>query len=152
MNPDSSSPDSKASQPHEGEQPDTAQSSTDQSNEGEQPDIAAENEFSDVRALLSDLEASLQTLKSRYTDVLSAKTRRSELIAQYNRTQSELSRHRTTQLKSELKELQQKIDEAEVTLESQLFSWSSLKEPFWMAVRFGGLGILIGWLLRSVAG
>jgi len=40
----------------------------------------------------------------------------------------------------------------ETNLESQLFSWTSLKRPFWQIIRFGGLGVVIGWLLRSCVG
>ncbi|MGB3494834.1 MAG: hypothetical protein WBA57_19045 [Elainellaceae cyanobacterium] len=109
-------------------------------------------ELSEVEQSLNDVEESLASLKRRYADVLAAKAQRSELIAQYNRTQDEVRRHRTPKLKSELNDLQQKINEVEIALESQLFSWSSLKEPFWMGVRFGGLGVLVGWLLRAAAG
>lgn len=159
MNPshDSSSPSPDASQPNEANLPDASDAreadSSDKQQSTRQPDPEQlDSEQLEITQSLNDLEESLQTLKRRYADVLSAKTQRSELRAQYNRTQSELSRHRTAQLKSEMKDLQQKLNDVEVTLESQLFSWSSLKEPFWMAVRFGGLGILIGWLLRSLAG
>ncbi len=148
---DSSFPPSDAPQPSDGEPPSIAPARDGSSGEGQSSEIP-ETESSEVEQSIRVLEEALQALKNRYADVLSAQARRSELRTQYNRTQSELSRHRTTQLKSELQALQQKIDEAEVTLESQLFSWSSLKEPFWMAVRFGGVGILVGWLLRSAAG
>jgi hypothetical protein len=37
-----------------------------------------------------------------------------------------------------------------VALESQLFSWNGIKEVFWQAIRFGGLGMVAGWVLRSM--
>jgi small-conductance mechanosensitive channel len=52
-----------------------------------------------------------------------------------------------TALKVELKQVQAQLDELEINLESQLFSWTSLKEPFWQVMRFGGLGVAIGWFL-----
>jgi hypothetical protein len=55
-------------------------------------------------------------------------------------------------LKAELKQIQEQLETIELNLESRLFSWGSLKEPFWQAVRFGGLGIIIGWILKSYAG
>jgi septal ring factor EnvC (AmiA/AmiB activator) len=54
---------------------------------------------------------------------------------------------RQEQIKDELKNIQNRLDELEVNLESRLFSWGSLKEPFWQIVRFGGLGVVLGWFL-----
>jgi hypothetical protein len=55
-------------------------------------------------------------------------------------------------LQTELKQIKEQLETIELNLESQLFSWGSLKEPFWQAVRFGGLGVVIGWILKSCAG
>lgn len=33
----------------------------------------------------------------------------------------------------------------ELELINRIMSWQHLQEPFWQAVRFGGLGILVGW-------
>jgi len=33
-----------------------------------------------------------------------------------------------------------------------LFSWDTLKRPFWQAIRFGSVGVIIGWLLKSWVG
>jgi hypothetical protein len=38
------------------------------------------------------------------------------------------------------------LEEVDLMLESRLLN---LWEPFWQAVRFGGLGIAIGWFLRA---
>jgi hypothetical protein len=105
----------------------------------------------DFATALAKVQTSLDELRQRHEQVMAAQEKRSELRAQYNRTQNELRRHRTQQLQSELKTIQKQLEELEIVLESQLFSWSSLKEPFWMAVRFGGLGIVIGWVLRAIA-
>ncbi|MCA1993960.1 MAG: DUF2203 domain-containing protein, partial [Coleofasciculus sp. S288] len=55
-------------------------------------------------------------------------------------------------LQAELKRIKEELETIELNLESRLFSWGSLKEPFWQAVRFGGLGVVIGWILKSCAG
>jgi peptidoglycan hydrolase CwlO-like protein len=107
---------------------------------------------SDIEQALQDAETTLAAIKKRYADVQAAQLRQQELKVQINRTQSELRRHRTAELRHELKKLQNALEETELVLESQLFSWSSFKEPFWQAVRFGGIGIVIGWILKSLAG
>lgn len=141
---DAPSPDPSQPEPHSSSQHDLPKIDHVQEN-------LSESEYSEIEQSLQNAEESFNRLKQRYADVISAKTHRSQLRAQYNRTQRELQRHKTNQLKSELDSLQHQLDEVEVMLESQLFSWSSLKEPFWMAVRFGGLGIVVGWVLRSLA-
>jgi hypothetical protein len=47
----------------------------------------------------------------------------------------------------EVRHLQEAADRLEMDLASRVVSWDHLKEPFWQAVRFGGLGVLVGWLL-----
>jgi predicted RNase H-like nuclease (RuvC/YqgF family) len=56
------------------------------------------------------------------------------------------------ELRQELQRLQEQLEELELRLESQLFSWRELREPFWQAVRFLGLGVVVGWILKSCAG
>ena len=47
--------------------------------------------------------------------------------------------------KEELAELEERIESLKITLESQLLSWRQASEPFWQIVRYGGLGLLVGW-------
>ncbi len=101
------------------------------------PNDAEDREFD--RAI-SELEQSLQELKQRHEQVRRDTQRRSEL------------QRRQAQLQAQLAEIGKQLDALEVNLESKLVSWSSFKEPFWQAVRFGGLGIVIGWILKSCAG
>ncbi|MEY3298473.1 MAG: hypothetical protein RLZZ597_1733 [Cyanobacteriota bacterium] len=49
---------------------------------------------------------------------------------------------------AEVRRLQQSVDEFELTLASHLLSWRQLQEPFWQAVRYGGLGLVGGWVLH----
>ena len=58
----------------------------------------------------------------------------------------------TPEIKAELTRIQKQLETLEINLESRLFSWNTLKRPFWQAIRFGGLGVIIGWLLRSWVG
>jgi hypothetical protein len=73
------------------------------------------------------------------------KNRIDEVIPQIRQTKSQ-------QLKEELNQLKTQLETLEFDLESRLVTWGSFQEPFWQAVRFGGLGIVIGWLLKSCSG
>ncbi|ELS34486.1 MULTISPECIES: hypothetical protein [Pseudanabaena] len=55
------------------------------------------------------------------------------------------------ELLKQLQEVGDRLEQVEANLESRLLSWSSFREPFWQIVRFGGLGIIIGIVLRSCA-
>ena len=52
----------------------------------------------------------------------------------------------------QLQEISDRLEQLEADLESRLLSWSSLREPFWQIVRFGGIGVIIGVILKSCAG
>lgn len=56
------------------------------------------------------------------------------------------------QASAELEQLQRQADQLEAELLTQLATWQQVSETFWQAVRFGGLGILTGWLLNSWIG
>jgi chromosome segregation ATPase len=107
------------------------------------PDDSPQLDETEFERAIADVEAALATLKARYTQVKQDQRQRSQLIQQ--------ARHTAPALKTELARLQQEIDTIDLNLESRLFRWRSLLHPFWMAVRFGGLGILIGWLLHTLA-
>ncbi|GAB4133861.1 MAG: hypothetical protein Fur0046_05030 [Cyanobacteria bacterium J069] len=106
----------------------------------------------DFDQALAELGRSLQTLQDRYTQVKTDQQRQQILQQRIEQGQRDYAHTQDPSLKLELKRLKGQLVELEVALESQLFSWNSLKEPFWMAVRFGGLGIVLGWLLKSLAG
>jgi arginyl-tRNA synthetase len=105
-----------------------------------------ENLEQDFEQELLALERSLVALKERYNQVQADKSHQRELQQRLE----ELRHSKQQQMKAELRQIQQQLEALEVRLESQLFSWSSLKEPFWLAVRFGGLGVIIGWLMKFV--
>lgn len=117
--------------------------------EPNQPDPDAD-EFEQA---LAEVEENLQLLRERYEQIQRDRLRQAELQHRRERIKKSLRQDSNRQtLKAELKQIQEQLETIELNLESRLFSWGSLKEPFWQAVRFGGLGIIIGWILKSYAG
>ena len=102
--------------------------------------------------LLADVERSLVALKQRYTQVQQDLKRQVELQQRLKQVKQELRKNHMPQFRVELRQIKEQLETIEINLESQLFSWGSLKEPFWQAVRFGGMGVIIGWILKSCAG
>jgi hypothetical protein len=100
---------------------------------------------------LEAVEQSLQALKDRYLQVQQDERRQGELQQQREQIRQELQKSSLPQLKADLKQIQEQLEVLEINLESRLFSWSSLKEPFWQIVRFGGLGVMLGWVLAFTA-
>lgn len=99
------------------------------------------------------LEAQLERIKQRHQQIIKDKQRQQELIARKEeiKTLQSDENNPPESLKSELKYIQEELDAIEVRLESELFKWSSFSEPFWQIVRFGGIGIVIGWILKTMA-
>ena len=106
---------------------------------------------------LAAVEQALADLKYRYRDLQNALRQRDQL----QKKQSEI------ELIQELAEINKKIQELSIDLESKLLTdadlqrilkrlyWEALKEEgvlrewFWQIVRFGGLGFILGWILKS---
>lgn len=114
--------------------------------------MAASSPEPDFEHALAEVERSLQSLQARYAQVRLDQARQQSLKEQLQQTQRQYQQTRAQSLRAELKQIQMQIDELEIALESQLFSWQGLREVFWQAVRFGGLGIIVGWLLKSAVG
>ncbi|HTL88137.1 MAG TPA: hypothetical protein VL134_01965 [Leptolyngbya sp.] len=95
---------------------------------------------------LENVERSLSDLKDRYAQI----QRDQERLETLQQRKAELKKSKSSGFKTELREIEQQLEELEINLESRLFSWSGLKEVFWQAVRFGGLGIAIGWSLAFI--
>ncbi|MEH2460314.1 hypothetical protein [Nostoc sp.] len=104
----------------------------------------------DFEQELEEVERSLLSLKERYDQV--QHDRQQQAQWQQHRDQLKHNKSQTPQFKAELRQIQQQLEMLELNLESQLFSWRSLKKPFWQVVRFGGMGVIIGWILKSYAG
>jgi len=121
------------------------------SSQSPQPGASNSDEI-DFEQSLQAVEQSLLLLKARYAQIQADQQQQQVLHQHLSETQRQMRRDRSQSLKTELKQIQQQLEGLEVALESQLFSWSGLKEVFWQAIRFGGLGVLLGWLLKSLAG
>jgi ABC-type uncharacterized transport system ATPase component len=97
---------------------------------------------------IAELEAAIFALKHRHADTQLAAQEQVVLTRQRN----ELKQKGTSrpEIKQELQLIRSRLAELDLTLESRLLNeWKLMWEPFWQAVRFGGLGIIIGWVLAS---
>lgn len=99
---------------------------------------------------LASLERSLLELKARYAQV--QRDRQQQAEWQQELHQLRQNRRQTPEIKAELQYIQQQLQQLELNLESQLLSWDSFKKPFWQIIRFGGMGVIIGWILKSCVG
>lgn len=104
---------------------------------------------SELETAIAEIEQELEALKSRYAEVCDATTE----IQTLSQAQGEIMKQpelikKQESLKTELSLIINKIQELEIKLESKLFKW---QEPFWKMVRYTGVGILLGWLLKSAA-
>ncbi len=105
----------------------------------------------DIEGSIAEVEAALIAIKQRYTQIESDRQRQAELKHRLEEIRPRLANNKLPELQAELKEIKAQLETIEVSLESQLFTVNVFKEPFWQAVRFGGLGIVIGWILKSCA-
>ncbi|MEB3277461.1 MAG: DUF2203 domain-containing protein [Lyngbya sp.] len=110
------------------------------------------SEDQEFEQALSQVERSLEEIKQRFAQIQRDQRRQAELKNRIDEVIPERRQTRSRQLREELRQLEAELETIELNLESRLFTWGSLKEPFWQAVRFGGLGIAIGWILKSLAG
>jgi len=101
----------------------------------------------DLDRSILDLEDQLATFKARYLQV---QQDQAEKLTLQERQQILKRSPNNPQTRAELAAITQRLEELEFHLESNLLSWRSMKALFWQAVRFLGLGILIGWWLRSL--
>ena len=111
-----------------------------------------ENSFSnngdrEIAKVLTEVGQSLEELRNRYLQVKQDWQRRAELVKYKQELQQKKANNLEREpIKTELRDLEQQISELEINLESVL-----LPDLFWQAVRFSGLGIVIGWVLKSLA-
>jgi hypothetical protein len=137
------------------------------------------SDWSDVEAQLKETRELLEEIEQRFLQVHSDSLRQQELLTQQEEIRSQIqdisgdrpqnnsnskirrkpnsrngqstpSPHKEELLK-QLQEVGEQLEQIEANLESRLLSWSSFREPFWQIVRFVGIGIIIGVVLRSCA-
>ncbi len=100
----------------------------------------------EIGTALLELEKTLAEFRDRYDQVQADEALRDQL-----QTQHQYLKTNQPELKAELTKLAAELDEIEMRLESQLVSWLGLREYFWQIVRFGGMGVLVGWGLATWA-
>ena len=118
----------------------------------------------DFEQALAEVERSLVALKERYAQVEQDLERQAELQQRLKEVKIESGKTHSPQMEVELRQIQAELQELEVALESCLLSnrdqlalfWKAFRlglfnEVFWQVLRFGGLGVAIGWLLKSCA-
>ena len=114
---------------------------------------------------LSTIERSLLALKERYGAVQTAEIDQENLTKHRQEIEAQWQENQLPELEQELQHIDEQLQELSVTLESHLLSepalqelfWKGLRqgilgEAFWQIVRFGGVGLVLGWLLKSWAG
>lgn len=123
-----------------------------------------ENLEQELEKEILSVEESLGDLKHRYTQMLADKQRQIELVRRFDEIKKQMQQTTSQSLRAELKEIKEKLESLENALGlfsesylvlfggSVIFTKSGLKDLFWQVVRFGGLGVIIGWLLKSVVG
>jgi len=120
-------------------------------------DVAAklELELDETNEILADLRA-------RFNAVNIAMIEQPTLIQEYQQRSADLaslssgadveahSRESREALIHDLNTVKERLAQIHVTLESQLFSVKDLGPIFWQVLRFVGLGIVIGAILRGL--
>jgi len=86
--------------------------------------------------VFKEVESMLQAIKGRYVQLQTAKQSKAEL------------QQRLDQLQTELHQVKEQLEALEIDLESRL-PRSSYQEYFWQAIRFLGLGFVLGQLLDA---
>ena len=109
---------------------------------------ATTNSDREIEKILTEVGQSLEELRKRHLQVQQDWQKHAELVKyKQELEQKKANNFEKEPIKTELKDIEKQISELEINLESVL-----LPDIFWQAVRFGGLGIVIGWLLKSFAG
>jgi hypothetical protein len=109
---------------------------------------------------VAELETKLADLKHRYQQVQTDDTAWTELQARQQVVQSRGQSLASQQELQEIAGLEQVLENQLLTILEQvlenhqaLAGWSNLfHDLFWNTVRFGGLGLLIGWSLKTWLG
>ena len=105
---------------------------------------------------LAEVEQELTQVRNRHSQVVRDRQSRQDLGNRVDIVRPERDRAKNKairrELTAELQALKEKAAELDLAMESRLFAESGLNEVFWQAVRFGGLGVAIGWLLERWIG
>ncbi|MDJ0661857.1 MAG: hypothetical protein QNJ42_20590 [Crocosphaera sp.] len=115
------------------------------------------NPDEEFETALMEVERSLLKLKERYKEVQQAQKQKLDLEERLNTV--------SPQDTVEVQKINEELQQLTITLESNLLTeedvktllWEGIRqgllgEVFWQIIRFGGLGIILGWLLKTWAG
>ncbi|MDJ0734113.1 MAG: hypothetical protein QNJ47_08540 [Nostocaceae cyanobacterium] len=133
------------------------------SSQDNSPKTELEAEFEQA---LAEVEKSLQEVQGRYTQIQEDKQRQAQLKHRLEDVKAHLRPNYSRELTVELRNIKEQIEALDNALglmsESCLtisflgggfvFSKTGLQSAFWQIIRFGGLGVIIGWILKSVVG
>jgi hypothetical protein len=135
------------------------------------------SDWSDIEAQLQENKELLEEIEQRFLQVRRDSLKQNELQTQQEQIRAQIQKissdrsdrnknqkirrkpnprnelstsspHKEELLK-QLEKVGEQLEQIEADLESRLLSWSSFREPFWQIVRFGGIGVIIGVILRS---
>ena len=122
-----------------------------------EPDGDSEGDFA---LALAALTQSLQALQTRYDEIQSHRARQLQLEEHRSDLEARWQAEQHPELEQELHKLNLKLEELQLELESELLSneqlqhifWDGLRQGllgdvFWQIIRFGGLGLILGWAL-----
>lgn len=120
---------------------------------------------SDFALSLAALTQALQTLQTRYDEVQSYRAKHQQLDEHRADLEARWQAEQRPELMQELEQIKTQLAELSLQLESELLTdtqlqrllWDGLRQGllgdvFWQIVRFGGLGVVLGWLLKSWQG
>jgi septal ring factor EnvC (AmiA/AmiB activator) len=97
---------------------------------------------------IAQLEQTLSALKQRQAEIGFA--RQEQIVLERQRNELKHKGSKRPEVQQELAQIRSRLEQLELTLESRLLNeWKLMWEPFWQAVRFGGLGIAIGWFIST---
>ena len=102
-----------------------------------QPTLPSDEELADFEREFKQAADDFLQVRDRFFAIRRAKAKYEQA------TQMDTS----TLPKEELDQLEERIESLKITLESKLLSWREASEPFWQIVRYGGLGLVVGWAL-----
>ncbi|MFK8182592.1 MAG: hypothetical protein AB8B99_04405 [Phormidesmis sp.] len=106
------------------------------------PHLPSDEELATFEGALKETADEFLLLRDRFFAIRRAKAKYEQA------TSADLSRLPA----EELAQMQDRIEALKVTLESHLLSWREIQEPFWQIIRFGGLGLIVGWFLNEWLG
>lgn len=115
------------------------------------------NPDEEFETALMAVERSLINLKKRYKEIQQAQKQKLELTERLEASSPKLT--------AEVQNIQEELEQLKVTLESNILTdgdvktlfWEGVRQGllgdvFWQILRFAGLGVLLGWLLKTWSG